>query len=80
MMARRMATEDAARVAAPAPVLAAPAPVVGDTVDAGPGAGSAPLSSTDAAAAIRHLGELRDQNLITDEEFEAKKRELLARM
>jgi hypothetical protein len=80
MMARRMATEDAARVATPALVLAAPAPVVGDTVDAGPGAGSAPLSSTDAAAAIRHLGELRDQNLVTDEEFEAKKRELLARM
>ena len=34
----------------------------------------------DAAAGIRQLGELRDQGLISDEEFEAKKRELLARI
>ena len=32
------------------------------------------------AAAIRRLGELRDQGLISNEEFDAKKRELLARI
>jgi len=29
---------------------------------------------------IRHLGELRDQGLITPEEYEAKKTEVLARI
>ena len=81
MMARRMAAEgsvDAAAsvagspVVAPAPAPRRPAPVAADPVAAVP--------TADAAAAIRQLGELRDQGLISDEEFEAKKRELLARI
>ena len=88
MMARRMAAENAAMSgaatgglatatgpgAAAEPAAPAPAPFA-----ATPAATAAP-SGADAAGAIRHLGELRDQGLITEEEFEAKKRELLARM
>lgn len=40
----------------------------------------APTSSRSAAEEIEKLGELREKGLITDEEFEAKKKELLARM
>lgn len=40
----------------------------------------APTPSRSAAEEIEKLGELRDKGLITDEEFEAKKKELLARM
>jgi hypothetical protein len=32
------------------------------------------------ADAVARLGELRDKGLVTPEEFEAKKRELLARL
>ena len=80
MMARRMAAEGSVDAAAsvagsevvmPAPA-PAPAPAHSDTV--------APVTTADAAAAIRQLGELRDQGLISDEEFEAKKHELLARI
>ena len=81
MMARRMAAEgsvDAAASVAGSPLAAvAPAP---EPVHA-PGADPVSIAGTaDAAAAIRQLGELRDQGLISDEEFEAKKRELLARI
>ena len=78
MMARRMAAEgggdaSASVVAAPAVVPApAPAPAAPDP--------AAIAATADAAAGIRQLGELRDQGLISDEEFEAKKRELLARI
>ncbi|HWH13724.1 MAG TPA: SHOCT domain-containing protein [Miltoncostaeaceae bacterium] len=34
----------------------------------------------EAAEAIRALGRLRDEGLITEEEFQAKKRDLLERM
>jgi hypothetical protein len=78
MMARRMAAEGA--VDAPASVAASP--VVAATPAATPAAPdpTAVVGTADAAAAIRQLGELRDQGLISDEEFEAKKRELLARI
>ena len=82
MMARRMAAEgsaDAAASVAGSPVPAGPAP----TPAPGPAPATepvAPVPTADAAAAIRQLGELRDQGLISDEEFEAKKRELLARI
>jgi hypothetical protein len=36
--------------------------------------------ASDAADAIRKLGELRDAGVLTEEEFDAKKRELLHRM
>jgi hypothetical protein len=83
MMARRMAAEgavDAAASVAGRPAVAAPAaPAAAPTL--APGPTPAPVAGTaDAAAAIRQLGELRDQGLISAEEFEAKKRELLARI
>ena len=86
MMAQKMAEQTAARApqaaavaaaaaAAQAPVpapVAAPAPVVAP-------APAAP-SAADSADAIKRLGDLRDQGLLTPEEFEAKKAEILARM
>jgi hypothetical protein len=59
--------------AAPAPVPAAPAPVA---------AVPAPAAATaqDQAASLVRLAELRDQGVITPEEFEAKKTEILSRM
>jgi len=66
--------------AAPAPVAApvatAPAPPAAPVAPAGPPA----MSSTEAAAAIASLADLRDRGAITPEEFEAKKTDLLARM
>ncbi|HEX5827577.1 MAG TPA: PH domain-containing protein [Candidatus Limnocylindrales bacterium] len=63
---------EAPAVPAPAPV-AAPAPApppAPDRVD----------TTDEVSAALTRLGELRDQGLITPEEFEAKKQELLARI
>jgi hypothetical protein len=56
---------------APAPVAPAPAPVA-----------PAPAAATaeDQAASLVRLAELRDQGVITPEEFEAKKTEILSRM
>ena len=85
-----MAGHAVSPVASPAP---APAPASSPSSPGEPAPASAAASTAafaapsaasstgaDAADAIRHLGELRDQGLITDEEFEAKKRDLLARM
>jgi hypothetical protein len=41
-----------------------------------PGA-PAPISQDDAATRLKKLGELRDQGLLTDEDYEAKKAEVL---
>jgi hypothetical protein len=38
------------------------------------------MSSDEVASAVDRLGELRDKGLISPEEFEAKKRELLERL
>lgn len=40
----------------------------------------APVAESDIPAQIEKLGELRDRGLVTPEEFEAKKAELLARL
>jgi uncharacterized membrane protein YgcG len=40
----------------------------------------APMSSDEVARALDRLGDLRDRGIVTPEEFEAKKRELLARL
>jgi hypothetical protein len=61
----------ASRPAAPAP--AAPTPAL---VAAGPG----PAPAEDHAAKLLKLAELRDQGIVSPEEFEAKKAEILARM
>jgi hypothetical protein len=42
--------------------------------------GPAPAAQPDIAEQIKKLGVLREQGLVTDEEFEAKKDELLSRM
>jgi hypothetical protein len=56
----------------PAPAVADPAPAVAP--------GEAPASSGQLAATLESLAGLRDRGLITPEEYEAKKRELLERM
>lgn len=59
-------------VAAAAPVAASPAPVAP--------VAPAPSDAADQAARLVKLAELRDQGVISPEEFEAKKTEILARM
>jgi Bacterial PH domain/Short C-terminal domain len=54
--------------AAPEPLAPAAAPLAQD------------MSRDEAFAALRQLGELRDAEIITPEEFEAKKKELLGRI
>jgi hypothetical protein len=61
---------DPAAPAAPAAAAAVPA---AETAPAGGGSG-------DVAAALESLAGLRDKGLITPEEYEAKKRELLERL
>ena len=53
----------AAAAPAPAPVAAAPAP--------------APAATTDVVAQLRSLAELRDQGILTEEEFAAQKAKVL---
>ncbi len=55
--------------AAPAPAPAAPA-----------GPPPAAMSGDEVTAALGRLGDLRDRGIVTPEEFEAKKRELLGRL
>ena len=77
MMTVKLQDQAASRPApVPAPVPAAPAPVTPVPVAPAPAAASA----TDQAASLVRLAELRDQGVISPEEFEAKKKEILARM
>jgi len=84
MMERKLADQQADRApaaVAPAPVV--PAPVAPAAVEApvAPAPVAAPgPSAADSADAIKRLADLRDQGLLTDAEFEAKKSEILARM
>lgn len=66
---------------APAPVAPAPAPVAPAPVAPAP-VPLAPAAATaeDMAASLVRLAELRDRGVISPEEFEAKKTEILARM
>ena len=74
MMSVKLQDQAASRPApAPAPVAPAPAPA---PVAAAPAAASA----QDQAASLVRLAELRDQGVISPEEFDAKKTEILARM
>ena len=41
---------------------------------------AAPLAGNEIIAVIENLGRLRDKNIITEEEFSAKKAELLRRL
>ena len=63
-------------IVAPSPAIVTPPPV-----HAAPAAANTATSNTAAIAEqIRHLAELRDQGHITQEEFDAKKAELLKRI
>jgi Short C-terminal domain len=64
----------------PAAPIITPAPPGGSIFTPPPAASPAAANTADIAEKIRHLGELRDQGLITQEEFEAKKAELLKRI
>ena len=76
----RAAMTAAASRATAAPSAAPPAPAPKPAAPA-PSPASAPTTSAAASAdAIKQLGELRDQGLLTPEEFEAKKAEILARI
>lgn len=48
--------------------------------NSGPAAATTPAPSVDFMAQLRQLGELRDSGIITAEEFEAKKADILSRM
>jgi hypothetical protein len=65
--------------AGPAPAPLAPAQAPQPTAAPSAAAPSAPASSDDAATLLR-LADLRDKGAITPEEYEAKKSEILARM
>ena len=76
MMTVKLQDQVASRPApAPAPAPVAPAPVA-------PAPAPAPAAATaeDQAASLVRLAELRDQGVISPEEFEAKKTEILSRM
>jgi uncharacterized membrane protein YdbT with pleckstrin-like domain len=82
MMTQKMAEQTAAR--APQAAAAAAAEASAQAPAPAPAAAVAPAaaapSAADSADAIKRLGDLRDQGLLTPEEFEAKKAEILARM
>jgi len=63
-------------------VTGAPASVQQPAAPAGasPAGSRATRSSRDAAEALERLGDLRDRGIVTEEEFEQKKRELLDRL
>ena len=72
MMSVKLQDQAASRPApAPAPVAPAPAPVA---------AAPAAASAQDEAASLVRLAELRDQGVISPEEFDAKKTEILSRI
>ncbi len=79
-------TAPAPTPAPPPPPAPAPAPTTmpGSPAQAAPGAPASPpqaaLTGDEVADALDRLGELRDRGVVTPEEFEAKKRELLERL
>ena len=68
--------------ASSSPVSVVPAPVPQDTpaepAAQVPAAAAPGMSSTDKIAAIKGLGELKDQGLLTEQEFAAEKAKVLA--
>lgn len=78
MMEQKMREQGAPKVAAsPGSTADRPTAAVDVTATASTTAES---PAAEAATTIRHLGELRDQGLITPDEFDAKKAEVLARL
>ena len=78
-----LAREDRPPASSPAPASAAPPPRPAETIPAvGPAAApaAAPLAPEEIVKTIERLAELRRKNILTEEEFSAKKTELLARL
>ena len=73
ILEQKMAAEKPRVASAASPGPAAPAP-------AAPAPAAPAPSASDNAAALIGLAELRDQGLVTPEEYETKKAEILARM
>ena len=73
ILEQKMAAEKPRAASAASPGPAAPAP-------AAPAPAAPAPSASDNAAALIGLAELRDQGLVTPEEYETKKAEILARM
>jgi uncharacterized membrane protein YdbT with pleckstrin-like domain len=61
-------------------VLAAPAPEAVPMPAAAPGPTARPMTSEEVTATLARLADLRDRGAITPEDYEAKKRDLLARL
>lgn len=74
------ATSGAPAAAAPAPAPAAAPQPVTPAAAAPVAPPPAAMSSQEVTAALDRLGDLHDRGIITPEEFEAKKRELLGRL
>lgn len=74
-MARRAARSGGGTQEQAAPAQAAPAQEATEQVPA-------PASSTseDQMGKLKELGELRDQGILTDDEFDAEKKKILARL
>jgi negative regulator of sigma E activity len=75
---RQHAAQKQAAEQAPAPV---PQDIPAEPATQAPAAPAAPapgMSSTDKIAAIKGLGELKDQGLLTEQEFAAEKAKILA--
>jgi len=79
-MAPRAGSSQVSEVRADGAVAAAPLPAADPAPAAAPAASPASGGTGDVAAALESLAGLRDKGLITTEEYEAKKRELLERL
>lgn len=69
---RSQAYQDQMAAAAPAPVAAAPAPA-----PAAPAPAAAPAMTSDLITQLKSPAELRDQGILTEDEFTAQKAKLL---
>ena len=72
---RQHAAQKQAAAQAPAP---APQDTPAEPTAQGPATPAPGMSSTDKIAAIKGLGELKDQGLLTEQEFAAEKAKVLA--
>ncbi len=74
-------TNRSPQVTAPSQVIKPPpVPVTPPTNTPGPDGHDTPGQESDSVTSLKQLADLRDQGIITDEEFEAKKAEILKRM
>jgi hypothetical protein len=77
-MRQHAAQKQAAQQAAEQPPAPAPQDTPAEPAAQVPAAPAPGMSSTDKVAAIKGLGELKDQGLLTEQEFAAEKAKVLA--